>query len=220
MNFFKTLKNFLSDLISPPECAFCKKYLEQRAPLCEKCRITMKPLASLLLHETSMGTIPVHALSAYADPLRSLLLAKMKGNRTASVIIGQLLAEHSFFTAGEYDLLIPVPLHWRRYAHRGFNQAQVMAEVVAQKHTKKVVSVVKRVRHTTYQSLLSSDEREKNVQNVFRVTQDARAECEGKRIVIIDDLFTTGATMRALIKVLAPLKPHSITILVACRVVA
>ena len=118
----------------------------------------------------------------------------------------------------EYDLLVPVPLHWTRSAKRGFNQANVMANYLSKKSGVAVVNLVKRCRQTGYQAGLSAEKRYENVKDSF-VLCDKKEEYKGKKIVIIDDLVTTGATIRAVAKSLLPLKPKSIIAVVAARVV-
>lgn len=100
------------------------------------------------------------------------------------------------------DVLVPVPLHWRRYAWRGFNQAQVIANVIARVHGVEVAPLVVRTKKTVYQAAAGTREaRCVNVQDAF--VWNARynpQEYVSKRLVFIDDLMTTGSTLRMVVR--------------------
>ncbi|MGK3945895.1 hypothetical protein ABK046_47060, partial [Streptomyces caeruleatus] len=82
------------------------------------------------------------AISDYEYPLRSLVQAKQYGNRCASRQLGQLLWEHTPLTQIQFDIIVPIPLHWTRYAWRGFNQSEEMARVVSEYSGKPVVKLL------------------------------------------------------------------------------
>lgn len=94
--------------------------------------------------------------------------------------------------AGDFDLVVPVPLHRARLRKRGFNQAELMARGVAEKIRAPVSDRLQAVRRTRDQVQLSAAERRMNVKGAFR----ARSAVKG-RILLVDDVFTTGATFSA-----------------------
>ena len=99
---------------------------------------------------------------------------------------------------------------------RGFNQAYEMAEILARKKKCTYAQLVKRIRKTEYQSELPVEQRTKNVQHAFRLTAGAH-KYTGKHLVLIDDLMTTGSTIKYIARELLKLNPASLVVLVACR---
>jgi ComF family protein len=122
-----------------------------------------------------------------------------------------------------FDVVVPIPLHWTRYAWRGFNQACEMGAAVAKARGVPLARFLARTRRTTFQSRLKADERRKNVSQVFGVNPWYRVMGDevirGKHVLLVDDLCTTGATLSQAAKIIAKHKPASITALVACRAV-
>jgi len=97
----------------------------------------------------------------------------------------------------DIDGVLPVPLHWRRRWFRGFNQAHEIAKPVAKKLGVPIVSNVRRKRATPFQSGLSARERAGNLRSAFAV----RGELSCEHVLIVDDVITTGTTMRQLARV-------------------
>ncbi len=94
-------------------------------------------------------------------------------------------------------IVVPVPLHKRRENWRGFNQAEVLAKLVAKNLDLEVASCLKRIKNTKQQAGLSRQERLKNVSKVFEVVKGKGC---GKNVLVVDDVWTTGSTMRAVVK--------------------
>lgn len=92
-----------------------------------------------------------------------------------------------------FDALVPAPLNRLRERERGFNQARVLCEAVGRRLNLPVLDALERVRYTKTQTHLSAEEREKNVANVFRCSRDV----SGLRIILVDDVRTTGATAKS-----------------------
>ncbi len=119
----------------------------------------------------------------------------------------------------DYDIITSIPLHWTRYASRGFNQAQEMAQVIAHKRKVPVVHLLKRVKKTAFQFELAASSRGTNVKNAFELCIVDTQRYKNKHILLVDDLMTTGATIREAAKELLKLQPRKITVVVACRVI-
>ena len=99
----------------------------------------------------------------------------------------------------EFDALTPVPLHWRRQWQRGFNQSESLAREIARRCGIPLVKVLRRVRPTETQAGLSNADRRRNVVAAFRCRGRASrgGQVQGKRILLIDDVMTTGSTAAA-----------------------
>lgn len=215
---WRTFFTIIFDLIAPPACAYCQQYLEKRVVFCKDCMSRVHPIVSCMVPCTSTFSMTVFAASSYQEPIRSLIVAKRWSNNVASAQLGQLIWEKTYFKYASADYLVPIPLHWSRQAWRGYNQAHEMAQVLARKRGCLVMPILKRVRRTPFQSSLPAAKRGKNIKNAFTLVAGVDpALFAGKHIVLIDDLMTTGATLREAAKVLRTLNPASITAVVAAR---
>jgi ComF family protein len=211
--------NKISLLLFPCCCAYCRKVLEQRAIFCQSCTHMMRPIVSTAMPLTQTRSMKVIALSAYQDPVRVLVLAKRWSDIQAGSHLGQLIWDNTNFRTIQADYIIPIPLHWSRYAKRGFNQAEQMARVLATHKEIPMAKVLKRVRKTAFQAKLSAPERQANVKDAFQLVCSDVERFRNKHLVLVDDLLTTGSTIKAAARELLALKPASITVVVAARVV-
>ena len=205
--------------IAPPFCFYCKEFLGERDVFCMRCYQLIIPVVSTILPVTATKKLKVFAISNYQDPIKSLILAKGRSDIIAARQLGELIWSTTYSKNIKFDYLIPIPLHWSRFAKRGFNQAQQMAKVLSSKSGRPVVSLLKRTKRTKYQAQLTQDARAKNVKEAFMLRVVDRKKYRDKHLVIVDDLMTTGSTLKAAARQLYRLKPASITVFVACRVV-
>ena len=114
----------------------------------------------------------------------------IRAGRYFSALLGRLMADTAHFAS--VDLVIPVPLHWMRRWKRGYNQAEVIAAELARSLDARLrTDILVRQRHTGTQTKLDAEERMKNVQGVFRI----RKTLDTSHILLVDDTFTTGATL-------------------------
>lgn len=211
-NFYNTLFN----CIAPAWCSYCQQRMQERIPLCERCHSLLEPVVSHRLVVSAKLSVVVHARAHYAGPMQAMIRAKNYDNHIASRQLGYLLAEQYKELVLASDYLVPVPLHWTRYAYRGFNQAELIAQVLGVACNRPVVTLLRRTRRTKFQAWLSKEERQHNVNEVFSLC-NRDEQFYHKKILIIDDLMTTGSTILAASKVLVSLRPQSITALVAAR---
>ena len=148
----------------------------------------------------------MHALK-YGDRLD---LAPMMG-RWISHAGRELLAEA--------DALVPVPLHWRRLWARRFNQSAMLAAAIsAESGVPVAAAALKRVKPTAQQVGLSRSERAANVQGAFRVPEDGRAAVVGRRLVLVDDVLTSGATVEGCARALLRAGAANVDVLIFARV--
>lgn len=179
----------------------------------------VRPVVSVELEITKTYKVTVHALSVYQDPLMLLIKSKRFGDRIAAYDLARLLWQLTYFNHLTCDFLVPIPLHWTRYARRGFNQAEEMANELGSRRQVPVAKLLKRVRQTEFQSQLDKEGRSENLQGAFVLDVANPSVYAGKHLILIDDLMTTGATLKEAARLLKTLKPASITALVACRVI-
>jgi ComF family protein len=118
------------------------------------------------------------------------------------------------------DVLVPVPLHWTRLFARRFNQAALLAQALGRLVAKPVV-VDALVRHkkTPSQGHLGLTARRRNVQGAFRVPPGRQSQIQGKRVVLVDDVYTTGSTVRVATKALLRAGAARVDVLTLARVV-
>lgn len=206
-------------LLFPCCCAYCRRLLDRRAIFCASCTHMMRPVVSTAIMLTQTRSMKVIALSAYQDPVRALILAKRWSDIQAGSNLGKLIWDHTNFRTTQADFIIPIPLHWSRYAKRGFNQAEQMARVLAKNKDIPMVKILRRVKKTAFQAKLSAAERQTNVRDAFELVNSDAELFRNKHLVLVDDLLTTGSTIKSAAHELLVLKPASITIVVAARVV-
>ena len=225
--------NSLLQLIYPSFCRSCSSIIDQEQTFCFSCHSKIKPIVPVFLALTKKYILPVHAACAYENPVKSLILKKFSHDTLACKQLANLMIDFIPFETIKADFLIPVPLHWSRLAWRGYNQANLIAKQLSKKLDIPTLNIVKRKHRTIFQSRLRTDQRQKNVANVFSVkknftnslilnqVQDDKFDnpIKNKNIIIIDDLFTTGATVKSVAQTLSYLQPASISIVVACRTI-
>ena len=157
----------------------------------------------------------------YDEVARTLVHALKYQDRTdLAPAMGRWMARAGRELLEEADALVPVPLHWQRAWGRRYNQSGALARVIARQSGVKVASeALRRVRPTQQQIGLSRSQRASNVQGAFKVADHRRSEIQGRRVVLIDDVLTTGATVDACARALLRAKAASVDVLVFARVV-
>ena len=170
-------------LLKPPICQRCGRPTAQ-AGLCDVCRSNPSRLSG------------IRSVSAHAPPLLEAVHAlKYEGLRALADPLGEVLAGHWRRAPLPVDVIVPVPLHERRQRQRGYNQSLLLARALAQR-----VGIalqersLTRERNTRSQVGLSPDERWSNVWGAFRCRGD---DLRGSRVLLFDDVMTTGATLEA-----------------------
>jgi ComF family protein len=205
------LTDFLA-LFFPQACLACQDSLvagEQH--LCTTCRAELPytnyhllPAAQNSLSRRFWGKLPVAYTLSYVRFLqhgrvqRLLHQLKYQGQQEVGKVLGQLYGAE-LATAGlgsEFDLIVPVPLHRRKLARRGYNQADAFAQGLAiTLPCPWSAAALRRTEHTASQTRKSRTERWQNVSTVFEVTNPQ--EVAGRHILLVDDVLTTGATLEA-----------------------
>jgi len=218
--YISLLHTAIIDFIAPAYCAQCSIFLfENTKILCDECMHSIQPVVSTTMHLNTTQSIKIFTIAAYKDPLKKLILAKSWSNIAASNQLGQLIWQLTNVSHAPCDIFVPIPLHWTRFAWRGYNQADEIAQVLSAKSGKPVAHILHRVKRTRYQAGLESILRQENVKNALTLNVKDITMYQGKHIILVDDLMTTGSTLRVAAKELFKLKPASISAVVACRVI-
>jgi ComF family protein len=227
----------------PDECRICNRPLTKitRIPVCADCLSSPKPLLAAYFcrscHTPFSNAFPLdqnglctlcaggmrgfdraYSFGFYEGPLRKLIhLFKYSGIKPlAKRLAGLLLNALPEDDAEQFDVVVPMPLHWRRRWQRGFNQSELLARLVAAGRGLPMLNAVKRIRATAMQAGLTNSNRRKNVAGAFRVA--SKRQIAGKRILLIDDVMTTGATASVCASVLKRAGARSVTLLTLARV--
>jgi ComF family protein len=178
-------------------CRGCRRELPRMGAACARCAAAMTVGATPLCGACQVRPPPWDAaISAfhYEFPLDGLMRAlKYRGRLAVARALGDACAvEFAPRIVRRPDLIAPVPLHWRRYLVRGFNQSLELARPVAAALDLALVpTLMRRTRCTAEQARLASSQRRSNVRGAFRVG----AELRGMTVAIFDDVMTTGATL-------------------------
>ncbi|MCX6595213.1 MAG: ComF family protein [Acidobacteria bacterium] len=231
----------LLNLAFPEDCRVCGTRLSNfsRVPVCPNCLHAPQPMvaefACTQCHTPFLNDAPlrpnglcalcrsgiamyqaVYSYGFYEGALRKLVhLFKYQRISTLAEPLGQLLV--AALPRGErFDLIVPLPLHWWRRYRRGFNQAALLAKPVSRATGWPVEQLLRRVKNTGAQAGLTRSARRRNVAGAFRVTDAERLR--GKRVLLIDDVFTTGATAAAATAALRRAGAARVAVLTLARV--
>lgn len=227
------------DFFYPPTCLVCLQKVEREGSLCLSCWPVLKeithpfctrcsvPLEIYTEAEETCGNClassplwgRVRAVYIYNAAVRKMVLRfKAHRNLATGLHLARLMhAPHIDFIK-EHDLIIPVPLHWRRLVFRGFNQVAVMVKYIG-KWTKIPIdlNVIKRKKHTSILAPFGAKERAKILENSFIVPANKKAVLKGKSVLLVDDVMSSGSTIKACIKVLKQYGVKEVDVLVLSR---
>lgn len=203
------------DYVFPVFCLGCNKEGEWTCPDCFGRMDLRGVFYCPICHRPSIGGVccPVCQPQSYLDRAMAIvvyqeenlagkLIKALKYNYAEEIsaafakMIDGFLSRH-LGVLSEMDIIVPVPLHRRRLAERGFNQAQLLADILGHKIGRPVVNLLKRDRYTLQQAKLSREERQLNVRHAF-----LNSNFNANAVLLVDDVFTTGATMQECSRVL------------------
>lgn len=206
MGFLRKSWALALDIFFPPICLNCQSYLgdsEKPNLVCRKC------LEKVILNKIQFHpdkNFSLAAATSYEDKTIKELIQHLKYNGLIGAVkpLGEMVLKYlSDINLNLEDwILVPVPLHSSRYRKRGFNQAELITEEINKKLNLIIVTkTLKRTRATDPQISLSGQARETNVKNCFEPGEEMGL-IKGKKVVLVDDVYTSGATMKEAVKVL------------------
>lgn len=229
-----------AQLLFPPTCGGCRRIVSQPGTLCGACwrglRFFERPWCEVtgvpFDHDMGPGIVSANAIAN--PPPFDRARAAVAHSGVAKQMVHQLkYADRTdlapwmarwMVRAGEEliadaDLIVPVPLHRRRFLSRRFNQSAELARAVAQLTQRRFSpNIVIRVKPTQQQVGLGARQRLDNVRSAFKVPREADVEVAGRKVLVVDDVYTTGATVAAASKALRRAGAARIDVLTFSRV--
>jgi ComF family protein len=161
------------------------------------------------------GFDAAYAYGEYEGPLRKLIHEfKYSGVSQLAAKLGPMMSG-AMPREQRFEAIVPMPLHWRKRLERGFNQSELLAKVLSKRTGIPVVNALRRRKSTTPQAGLTRAQRRTNVAGAFEA--DERERIDGRHVLLIDDVLTTGATASACAAVLKRAGARRVTVLTLAR---
>ncbi len=233
----------LVNAVLPPQCLACDALVATPGSLCSACWTDAKFITA---PQCTICGVPysfdpggdavcgacvrarprydrARAVLRYDDLGRRLVVAFKHGDRThGAPTFGRWLARAGAELIADADLATPMPLHRWRLMRRRFNQSAMLAQAVCRSDAGQDLQfapdLLLRRRHTPSQAGLNAAQRRRNVRNAFAVNPRRAGQIEGRRIVLVDDVFTTGATVSECARILSAAGASAVHVLTLARV--
>lgn len=201
MESLKKALIFLFQILYPKQCLICGK-LEQDI-ICSKCNNALKIEAKIERYNNKSFNKHLYIFK-YEGKIRNLIIDYKFNDKPYlnEVFVKIILKNEKICRKIEkYDIIIPVPIHRRRKSERGYNQSELIARKLAENLRIELVteSLIKQ-KNTLPQSALSRQQRKENVKEVYKIQN--RQKIENKKVILLDDIYTTGATTQECSKIL------------------
>ena len=231
----------LVDLALPPHCLACEKRVGGAGGLCASCwsklRLIEAPycvrLGTPFAYDLGEGALSAEAIAdpppfdrcravaVFDDVARRLVHGlKYRDHLDLARWMARWMVRAGAELLADADVVVPIPLHRRRLWSRRFNQSALLAQTIAKTGgTPLAPRALLRIKATPQQVGLTAVQRDKNMRGAFHVGAAARAAIAGRRVLVVDDVYTTGATVRAATRALSRAGAAAVDVLVFARVV-
>lgn len=234
------MARMMLDTLFPPRCFACASIISEHghlcagcwqdvefiaAPLCQRCGVPFpydmgKNAQCMACLQTPPAFAMARSVFRYDDASRRLVTAYKYYDRTyATPMFSRWLQRAGVNLLAEADVLVPVPLHRWRLVRRRYNQSALLArELARQSSLPCLPAALQRTRHTAQQAGLNRKQRAENVMGAFTVPTRYQPQLAGKTVLLIDDVFTTGATLNACTHALLAVEVKAVYVLTLARV--
>ncbi len=210
----------VSNLIYPPVCGICGKINNNY--LCNKCEILLRKQAKFQIEKKQNIDYYFQEhlyIFEYQGMIRKIII-NYKFNDSSylyKTIVNFLLKNEKFFqNLKSYDTIIPVPISHKRRKERGYNQSDLIAKEIAKRTQINYQNqCLIKTKNIVEQSKLNKDERQKNIQGVYKLQK--LHKIQNKKILLIDDVYTTGSTVNECCKILQQAKPKKVGVLTIAK---
>lgn len=231
----------LADILFPPRCLTCEAILEIHGSFCPACfsklHVIQSPLCSCCgipfagagvenhICGDCIVSRPAFSIARAVGRYETTLLEaihrfKYNGKIYTGEVLGKLMADFAYpsFSVSDYSLVMPVPLHPKRLRERGFNQSVILAKEISGRFNLPFdFLTLKRHIYTEPQISLGKKDRESNIKGVFSVNDPDKIK--EQRIILVDDVYTSGSTVKECARVLMKNKADSVAILTLARAI-
>jgi ComF family protein len=229
-----------ASILFPPMCGGCRRLVTQPGALCGKCwprlRFIERPWCEVLgtpfTHDMGEGIVSPEAIAnpppfsrarsavVYSGVAREMVQGlKFRDRTELAPWMARWMVRAGADLLADAEFVVPVPLHRRRFFVRRFNQSAELARTICDLSGKRFApELVARIKATRQQVGLGAREREDNVRGAFRVDPRSKAALAGRRVLVVDDVYTTGTTVYALAKALKRSGAGDVDVLTFARV--
>ena len=226
MNKILKIQEKISNILYPPICGICEKI--NKDGLCPKCNLELKKQAevNILQKEEIEENIKKEKyfeelmyIFKYEGQVRKLILDYKFNEKSYlyKTFVNFLLKNEKIFeNIKKYDKIIPVPISKKRNKERGYNQSMLIAEEIANKTNLELVNnCLIKTKNIIEQSKLNKEDRQQNIQGVYSLQNERLIT--NKKILLVDDIYTTGSTVNECCKILQQANPKTIGVLVLAK---
>lgn len=209
-------RDFLSKYIFPPKCVFCRRVMEEDG-ICDKCKATLPYRASKEADDSIMFVDGVFSYFHYEGDVRNALIRYKFGGLSKYAVDFSAYLEECIREGigGRYDVISWVPLGKKRLRSRGYDQARLLAEEVSRRLGTQAVRTLVKSRDTAPQS--RQPDVSKRTANVLGAYETASFDPAGKRIILVDDILTTGSTVSECARILKTAGAESVYIVTVAK---
>lgn len=213
-------KREILDLLYPPKCGICGKISKEF--LCAKCAILLEKHAVFEIENTcNQGKNFDELLYVFQyEGIARQIILKYKFKESSylyKMFVNFMLKNQKFFeNIQKYDTIVPVPISKKRFLERGYNQSYLLAKEIAKKVGIKCENkILKKTKNIIEQSKLNKEDREKNIIGVYEIENIHKIS--DKKVILLDDIITTGSTANECAKMLLIAKPKKIGVLTIAK---